>query len=169
MGRAMETPEFTALIRRHAALIHKIAYAYCRHPTDREDLVQEIAVQLWHARDKYDERYRHTTWIYRIALNVAISFYRRERRHRDRSAPIDDQAIAVEPVEPSEQVQRLVACIDELGALDKALVLLYLEGNDHAAIAEVLGISASNVGTKIGRLKARLRLALNRRDDNGAR
>src|SRR3954462_15186131 len=97
MGRAMDSTEFTALILRNAGLIQKIAYAYCRQATDREDLVQEIAVQLWHARGKYDDRYRHTTWIYRIALNVAISFYRRERRHRDRSSPIDDQVIAVEP------------------------------------------------------------------------
>src|SRR4051812_6534661 len=98
MGRAMESNEFTALVRRHAALIHKIAYAYCRDATDREDLVQEIAVQLWRSRERYDERYRHTTWIYRIALNVAISFYRRERRHRDHRSPIDEQAIVVAPV-----------------------------------------------------------------------
>jgi RNA polymerase sigma factor (sigma-70 family) len=174
----METTEFTALIRRHAALIHKIAYAYCRHATDREDLVQEIAVQLWRSRERYDERYRHTTWIYRIALNVAISFHRRERRHRDGRSPIDDHdhLIAVDRVEPGEDVRRLLRCIDELGPLDKALVLLYLEGNDHAAIAEVLGISATNVGTKIGRLKGKLRAAFedparasHERDGHGAR
>jgi RNA polymerase sigma-70 factor (ECF subfamily) len=155
----MDSTEFAALIRRHAGLIHKIAYAYCRHATDREDLVQEIAVQLWRSRDRYDDRFRHTTWIYRIALNVAISFFRRERRHRERQLPIDDHAIVIEPVEPSAELRWLMRCIDELGALDRALVVLYLEGNDHAAIAEVLGISASNVGTKIARIKTRLRAA----------
>src|ERR1043166_1585025 len=157
MGPSKESTQFAALIRRHAGLIHKIAYAYCRDATDREDLVQEIAVQLWRSRERYDDRYRHTTWIYRFALNVAISFFRRERRHRERREPIDEQAIAVAPVEPGRDVQRLLGCIDELGALDRALVVLYLEGNDHAALAEVLGISASNVGTKIGRIKSRLR------------
>src|SRR5262249_34241531 len=154
------------LLRRHAQLIHKVAYAYCRDATDREDVVQEIAVQLWRARARYDERFRETTWVYRIALNVAISFHRRERRHRERSLSIEAQPIpiaAAPEVEPSEGVQALMRCVDELGALDKALVLLHLDGNDHASIADVLGISVSNVGTKLGRIKDRLRTALERR------
>jgi RNA polymerase sigma factor (sigma-70 family) len=159
----MDSTELTALIRRHAGLIHRIAYTYCRNPADREDIVQEIALQLWRSRERYDQRYRQTTWIYRIALNVAISYYRRERRHRERTSPIDDHAIVVEPVEPSEDAQLLLRCIDELGPLEKALVLLYLEGNDHAAIAEVVGISTSNVGTKIARIKDRLRVAVEER------
>jgi RNA polymerase sigma-70 factor, ECF subfamily len=158
----MDTPEFTALLRRHAALIHKIACAYCRDVADREDLVQEIAVQLWRSRTRYDDRYRHTTWIYRIALNVAISFYRRERRHRDRTSEIDEHLLVVEPAAPSGEIQRLLGCIAELGPLDRALVLLYLEGNDHGAIGEVLGISTSNVGTKLGRIRSKLREALDR-------
>lgn len=159
----MDTAEFTELLRRHAGLIHKVAYAYCRNVTDREDVVQEIVVQLWRSRGRYDERYRHTTWIYRIALNVAISFYRRERRHRDRAEQLDEQRFVIEPAEPSEDAQRLFASIDELGALEKALVLLYLDGNDHAAIADVLGISVSNVGTKLGRIKDTLRASLGAR------
>lgn len=156
----MDASEFTDLIRRHAGLIHKIAYAYCRGATDREDVVQEIAVQLWRSRDRYDERYRHTTWIYRIALNVAISFHRRERRHREHGVPIEEGALVVgEAGEPGEDIQLLLRCIDGLGALEKALVLLYLDGNDHASIAEVLGISVSNVGTKLGRIKQKLRAA----------
>jgi len=160
MGERMETTEFTAVIRQHAGLIHKIAYTYCRDATDREDLVQEIAVQLWRSRAAYDERYRHTTWIYRIALNVAISFYRRERRHRDRRSSIDDHAIVVAPVELSGDAQLLLRCIDELGPLDRALVVLYLEGTGHAEIAEVLGISVSNVGTKLSRIRTVLRAAV---------
>ena len=85
----MDVSELTDLLRRHAGLIHKIAYAYGRNATDREDVVQEIAVQLWRARDRYDVRYRHTTWIYRLALNVAISFYRRARRHREHGLPLE--------------------------------------------------------------------------------
>jgi len=167
VATAMEAAPFTELVRAHAGLIHRVAFAYCRDATDREDVVQEIAVQLWRARDRYDERYRPTTWIYRIALNVAISFHRRERRHRERRLGIDELSIAgaepAEPSEPSEDVQRLLRCIDDLGALEKALVLLYLDGNDHASIAEVLGISVSNVGTKLQRIKDRLRVALEAR------
>ncbi len=109
----MDTADFTELLRRHAGLIHKIAYAYCRNATDREDVVQEIVAQLWRSRVRYDERYRHTTWIYRIALNVAISFYRRERKHVDRAQPLDEQRFIVEPVEPSEDAQ---SCSNRRGA-----------------------------------------------------
>ncbi len=162
----METQELTELIRRHAGLIHKIAYAYCRDATDREDVVQEVLVQVWRSRHRYDERFKETTWVYRIALNVAISFHRRERRHRERRQPIDAHAITIAEaieVEPGEDVQLLLRCIDDLGALEKALVLLYLDGNDHASIADVLGISVSNVGTKLLRIKDRLRVALEQR------
>ena len=162
----MQTPELTDLVRRNAKLIHKIASAYCRDAADREDVIQEIAVQLWRSRDRYDERFRETTWIYRIALNVAISFQRRERRHREGRVGGDEHLIHVaalpEP-ELDEDMQLLQRCIDDLGALDKALVLLYLDGNDHATIAEVLGISVSNVGTKLLRIKARLRVAFEER------
>ncbi len=162
----METPELTDLIRRHAKLIHKIAYAYARDATDREDVVQEVAVQLWRSRHRYDERYKETTWVYRIALNVAISFHRRERWHREGHLPIEAHAItiaAASEVEPGEDVELLLRCIDDLGALDKALVLLYLDGNEHASIAEVLGISVSNVGTKLLRIKDKLRVAFEQR------
>ena len=162
----MDAPELTDLIRRHAKLIHKIAYAYCRDATDREDVVQEVAVQLWRSRHRYDERFSETTWVYRIALNVAISFQRRERRHRERRLSIESHAITIAAaceVEPGDDVQLLLRCIDDLGALDKALVVLYLDGNDHASIAVVLGISVSNVGTKLGRIKDRLRDAFEQR------
>ena len=162
----MEAHQLTDLIRRHAGLIHKIAYAYCRDATDREDIVQEVAVQLWRSHHRYDERFRETTWVYRIAFNVAISFHRRERRHRERRLPIDDHAISIaaaREVEPSEDVQLLLRCIDDLGELEKALVLLYLDGNDHASIADVLGISVSNVGTKLLRIKDKLRVAFEQR------
>lgn len=162
----MEAQELTDLVRRHAGLIHRIAYAYCRNATDREEVVQEVALELWRSRHRYDERFRETTWVYRIAFNVAISFQRRERRHRERRLPVDVHAItiaAAPDVEPAEDVQLLMRCIDELGALDKALVLLYLDGNDHASIADVLGISVSNVGTKLFRIKDRLRVAFEQR------
>lgn len=165
----MDAREFTDFLRRHARLIHKVAYAYCRDATDREDLIQEIALQLWRSRDRYDTRFRETTWLYRIAVNVSISFHRRGRRHRDRSVPIDPHAIAIAtPMgEPGADVRLLWRCIDDLGAFDKALVVLHLDGNDYASIADVLGISVTNVGTKLSRLKTKLRVALEQRGGAG--
>lgn len=155
----MEAQDLSELIRRHARLIHRVAYAFCRDATDREDVVQEVLVQLWRSREKYDARYSETTWVYRIALNVAISFHRRERRHRERRLPLEHAVTiaAGAEVEPGEEVQLLLRCIDDLSDLDKALVLLYLDERDHASIADVLGISVSNVGTKLGRIKEKLR------------
>lgn len=162
----MDATRFTELIQRHAGLIRKIAFAYCSDPVAREDVTQEIAVQLWRSGDRYDARFRETTWIYRIALNVAISFHRRERRHRVRAQPIEEPMFVVDPrseAEPGPDIELLLRCIEDLGDLDKALVLLYLDGNDHASIAEVLGISVSNVGTKLDRIKKRLRVAFEQR------
>lgn len=157
----MDAPQLIALLRTHGALIQKVAYAYTRNASDREDVVQEVAVQLWRSHGTYDVRYRETTWIYRIALNVAISFYRRERRHVEHRLPVELHAVTIAAAEaaPSSDVQLLLRCIEELGALDKALVLLYLDDNDHAEIADVLGITASNVSTKLGRIKHKLRAA----------
>ena len=159
----VDANQFTVLIRQHRGLIHKVAFAYCQDAADREDVVQEIAVQLWRSRDRYNEQFRVTTWIYRIALNVAISFYRRERRHRLGRQLLDEQhLLQSEPqdLEPSEDVQRLLASIQTLGAIEKALVLLYLDGNEHAVIADVLGTSVSNVGTRLNRIKTQLRTAM---------
>lgn len=162
----MDASPLPDLLRRHAGLIRKVATAYCRDATDREEVVQEIAVQLWRAHERYDARYRETTWVYRIALNVAISFHRRERRHREGRLSLEAHPTPLAaPAEaaPGEEVELLLRCIEDLGALERALVLLYLDGNDHASIAEVLGISVSNVGTKLGRIKDKLRVALQRR------
>lgn len=154
----MDQHEFTTLLRRHLKLVHKISAAYCRNPSDRNDIAQEIIVQLWRSRERYDGRAAQSTWIYRIALNVAISCYRRERRHG--LPALDAEAVLIvdeRAVEPNPDLRILLRCIDELDELDRALVLLHLDGNDHATIAEILGISATNVGTKLGRLKTRLR------------
>src|SRR5262245_40973433 len=110
----MDATRFSDLIRRNASLIQKVAYAYCRDATDREDVVQEIAMQLWRVRDRYDARWKETTWVYRIALNVAISFHRRERRHRERRESIDHEAITIavgSEGEPGEDVRLLLRCI----------------------------------------------------------
>ena len=104
--------------------------------------------------------------MYRIALNVAISFQRRERRHREKRLSLEEHAVTIAAAseeQPGEEIQVLLACIDELSALDKALVLLYLDGNDHASIADVLGISVGNVGTKLWRIKDKLRVAFEQR------
>lgn len=152
---------FAALLDTHRGIVFKVANAYCRHPDDRQDLVQEIAAQLWRAFGDYDPARPFTTWMYRIALNVAISHVRSDAR-RAPLVSIDDHdghpALAVEDDDGGdERVRMLYAVIDRQPPLDRALLLLWLEERSQREIAEVLGITESNVSTKLNRLKQRIR------------
>lgn len=150
--------EFVSLLGSHASLLYKIANAYCCDPSEREDLIQEIAAQLWRSFPRYDRGRSFSTWAYRVALNVAISFRRSARR---RTGNLAAGSVIFEDI-PAQQatnddLECLHSIIGRFGDFDRALVLLYLDGYDHAASAEMLGITASNVATKLHRIKERLR------------
>jgi len=126
-----------------------------------EDLVQEIAAQAWRAFPSYDPQRRFSTWLYRIALNVAITWLRAEAPRRKRSVPYDaelHEPAVSDAVDADESSGILRGFIDSQGPLDRALLLLYLEERPLAEISEILGISTTNLTTKINRLKERLRL-----------
>ena len=152
---------FVALLDEHKRIVYKVSSSYARSDADRADLAQEIVAQLWRSFGRYDERFRFSTWMYRIALNVAISFSRGETRRLRTVVPAEDSILQVAAEEPGpgedERLPQLRAFIQQLGELDRALIILFLDGHRHAAIAEILGISESNVGTRIGRIKQRLR------------
>jgi RNA polymerase sigma factor (sigma-70 family) len=159
----MTTPalqgRFQALIDEHKKILYKVCNSYCRNRDDRDDLAQEIIVQLWRSFGKFDQRYRFSTGMYRIALNAAISFYRRESTRARHAISDEDRLLNAidETVDQSEEKQVLYQFIEKLDPLNKALVLLYLDGNSYQEIAEVLGISETNVATKINRLKKTMR------------
>lgn len=150
---------FQTLIDEHKKILYKICNSYCRNRDDREDLAQEIVIQLWKSFRTFDERRCFPTWMYRIALNVAISFYRRESTRTRHVLSSDEELlkVAVETEDQSEDLLRLYQFIDGLDPLNKALILLYLDGNNYQEIADVLGISETNVATKINRLKMKLK------------
>ena len=153
---------FQELWERHQKIVFKVANTYCRNAEDRRNLAQEISVQLWRAFPRYDEGRSFSTWMYRIALNVAISFARRAGHRRTQSRSLDETLAepSANPAEASEladQVAALHAFIDRLDELNRALLLLYLDEHSYREIAEVLGISETNVATKINRLKQRIR------------
>ena len=151
---------FGELLERHRGIVFKVAYSYCPHPDDRADLVQEIAAQLWRAFPGYDADRSFSTWMYRIALNVAISSLRSRRRDLH-SVPLDESLHDVPgdegDHETAEQLRLLRQYIARQDPLNRALLLLYLEDRSHREIAEILGISEGNVATKISRLKQRIR------------
>ncbi|MBN8714520.1 MAG: sigma-70 family RNA polymerase sigma factor [Xanthomonadales bacterium] len=153
---------FVALLREHRGIVFKVAGLYSRSVADREDLVQEIGTQLWRSFGRYDAaRGKFSTWMYRIALNVAISQARRWRE-ADRLEPLEMHHLETvgggESIrEQDERLAALHAFIGQLDALNRALILLYLEDRSYAEMAEILGISETNVATKLGRIKQKLR------------
>ena len=154
--------EFEALLQAHRAIVYKTVHTYCWRAEDRDDLAQEIAAQLWKAWPKYDDSRLFTTWMYRIALNVAISFVRREVRHRRVFTPLEEALHETVPQppgdsDPADRMMRLQRFIAREPPLERALLLLYLEDTSQKEIAEILGITPTNVSTKINRLKQRIR------------
>src|SRR5947207_11527767 len=151
--------QFSALVEEHKGIIHKIANSYCRNAEDRKDLIQEIIVHLWKSHGRYDDRFKLSTWIYRIALNVAISAYRREKKRSERISPMEE--IIIEPAAESEQPDPKIAAlhriIDQLDELNRALMILYLDDNSYRDIAGILGLTETNVATKINRLKLKIK------------
>jgi len=152
--------QFHELLERHRKIVFKVANTYCRDPHDRADLAQEIAAQLWRAFPGYDGERTFSTWMYRIALNVAISFRRSSGQHERHTVAFDESLHDTAfdgDAENDDRVRALYRCIDALDPLNRALLLLYLDERSQREIAEILGITETNVATKIARLKQHLR------------
>jgi RNA polymerase sigma factor (sigma-70 family) len=151
---------FLSLLEEHRKILYKVANAYCREIEDRADLVQEITAQLWRSFGRYNQQYRFSTWMYRIALNVAISFYRTESVRVRNALPLEGVVLdfaAVDGQPDADERRVLYALIGGLEELDRALTLLYLDGYAHQEIGGVLGLSSTNVATRIDRIKRRLK------------
>lgn len=151
---------FLAVIEQNKGIIYKIANSFKKDEEDKKDLVQEIIVQLWRSFSSYDERSKLSTWMYRVALNVAIASYRKEKRKNDLLKPMPENVIELfEEDDPKEgNLHLLQQFISELKELDRALILLYLEEKSGKEMAEILGLSETNIRTKINRVKEKLKL-----------
>lgn len=146
--------ELLQKIKDNEGIIFKICNTYCQNKTDREDLAQEIIYQLLKSYHSFNDEYKFTTWMYRVALNVAISFYRKNKAGNIIAIPKEHQELADHhPAELEENIIILQQFINELKELDKALMLLYLESKNYKEIADIIGITETNVATKIGRIK----------------
>ncbi|MDN5213356.1 sigma-70 family RNA polymerase sigma factor [Fulvivirgaceae bacterium BMA12] len=156
----MEKNEFISVIKQHRNLIYKICSTYCQNPDNRKDIEQEILLQLWRSFQKFDGRVKMSTWIYKVALNTAVYYYRNDRK-RTRGIAINEAVISLPDEEYNTDLDREIALvyqfIEKLNEIDKALVLLYLDNYKYKEIANVLGISETNVGSKISRIKKYLK------------
>jgi RNA polymerase sigma-70 factor (ECF subfamily) len=159
---------FTRLLDQHAGIIRKVAAAYTASRADRLDLMQEMSLQLWKAYPRYSPERPFSTWMYRIALNVAISFLRSATRPHRQTVSLHETELDVADEslpESDERVAELQQVIAELEPLNRALLLLYLEERSYREIASILGISETNVATKISRLKESVRQKMTRTVD----
>ena len=158
----MEKKEFIELISANKNLIYKVCNSYCFNYEDRKDLEQEILLQIWKSLKNFDGRVKITTWIYKIALNTAISFYRKDIKKIDKAKNDINNLIISLPndeynSEIDEKIGILYKLIEQLSKLDKALILLYLDSYKYKEIAEILGITETNVATKLNRIKKSLK------------
>ena len=150
---------FIAAIQKHESLIYKIASVYTNGIEDRNDLVQEIIYQLWKSFGTFNQKSGLSTWMYRVAMNVAI-YHLNKAKRKAATVPIDEQLLnfhEAENSETEEKWQLLKQQINHLNLLDKGIVILYLENKSYEEIAEITGISISNVGTKLFRIKEKLK------------
>ena len=149
---------FKRWMKHHQGLIFKVLQTYCDQHQDREDLFQEITLQLWRSIPNFKGKSKETTWIYRVALNAALQFRRSEKKRRGRLSLLDMRhtLLQVHARIHNGELEWLHTEIRKLGKIDRSLILLHLEGMSYQEMADILGISETNVGVKLNRIKARL-------------
>ena len=159
---------FEEWIEAHKAILFKVVRAYGTSHPDREDLFQEIAVQVWHSVEAFRGDASVSTWIYRVALNTALAWNRKERKHgtgRQEFEAVSGLLTAPETRDP--RLEWVYAQIAELDEVNRSLALLMLEGFSYREMSRILGLSESNVGVKINRIKAALAAQLAKEEHDG--
>jgi len=153
--------QFLDILEKNIGTIIKISRVYTNIAQDREDLMNDITLELWKSFKSFNGNAKISTWIYRVALNTSMN-YKRKRKKDSLFFSLNDfkkEDILPWLIEPdnSGESEVLYQCIDELDEMNKAIIMLYLDGNSHDEIAEITGISKSNVGTRICRIKEQLK------------
>ena len=141
-------------------MLHKVCNIYCHSELDRQDMFQEIVIQLWRAYPNFRGESKFSTWLYRIALNTAISDLRKQQRRvkvsYPENVPFDVSAEAFN-TEEEDQLKQLYKAISQLGEIERALVMLYLEDRSYEEMEDILGINQNNLRVKMNRVKEKLR------------
>ena len=152
---------FTQLVKEHEGVIFKITSVYTNNYEDKKDLYQEIVFQLWKGFDSFRGDAKVSTWMYRVALNTAFTFLRKEKR-KGHSVALENIELKYEHDDPilEERLKEMYKQIRLLNDLEKGLILLLLEGKKYEEIVQITGLSSSNVGTRISRIKQKLKQQL---------
>jgi len=152
--------EFLHIIQKNQGIIHKVCNIYCDTEDDRNDLFQEIVVQLWKSFPNFRKESKVSTWMYRVALNTAITTFKKSKRRPDQNNltyenfQIEDEKY---DTETEENIKVLHKAIQQLTGIEKSIVLLYLENKKYEEIAEITGITQNYVRVKMNRIKKKLK------------
>jgi RNA polymerase sigma-70 factor (ECF subfamily) len=159
---------FGEWLEAHKAILFKVARAYGATHSDREDLFQEIALQVWHSVEAFRSDAAVTTWIYRVALNTALAWNRKERKHGAGRQDFETAtALLTAPASCDPRLEWIYQRIAELDEVNRSLALLMLDGFSYRDMSQILGLSESNVGVKINRIKAALSARLAKEEHDG--
>ncbi len=164
MGEA-KPPDFQLLLQKHAGILHKIIRLYVDDPEDRSDLRQEMLYEAWRAYPSFRGEAAFSTWLYRVALNTALTFRRKALR---RPVTTDLEGVRQLPADPPEslspQAELLYRAIRELPEADRAIITLHLDGYENEAIADITGLTKNHVAVKLHRIKTALENRLTNRE-----
>jgi RNA polymerase sigma-70 factor (ECF subfamily) len=156
--------EFVQVISQNQGIIHKVCSIYCDSEEDRRDLFQEILAQLWKSFPSFRNESKFSTWMYRVALNTAITSFKRSKRQPDQTGlDIGTFQLAEEEYdhETEEQLKLLHKAISQLSGIEKSIILLFLENKKYEEIAEITGITQNYVRVKMNRIKNKLKKHMN--------
>jgi RNA polymerase sigma-70 factor (ECF subfamily) len=157
---------FDGWLDQHQSLIFKVVRAYAFNPMDRDDLFQEISIQVWRSIPAFRQESSVSTWLYRVSLNTAIKWVKKERKHFQAASLDQDQHVLKEGKHPAdERLEWLYEEIHRLDEVDRSITLLLLDNFSYKEMAGILGITESNVGVKINRIKKHL-ISKSKKNDN---
>lgn len=153
---------FREWLAQHKGLMFRVVLAYTFTPEDADDLFQEVLLQVWRSVPSFRGESKSSTWVYKVALNTALAWNRKEsKRRRTRGPLVEAGEVTTDPTnERNERVDRLYDVIRELPKADKSLILLHLDGLSYRQMAEILGITETNVGARLTRLRKRVAEAM---------
>ncbi|MCT3906981.1 sigma-70 family RNA polymerase sigma factor [Elizabethkingia anophelis] len=153
----LKEKEFLEKIEKHKGMIFKISKMYLENQEDREDLFQEIILQLWKSYQAFEGKSQFSTWLYRVSLNTAITFLKRDKKRTDKNELHENIDIEAEQNTDKElQTEFLYKAVQELNPIEKALIFLFLEGQNYKQISENMGITEVNARVKLNRTKEKL-------------
>ena len=156
---------FPHLIEENRGIIHKISMMYTTTQADKEDLYQEICLQLWRSFRSYRSESKFSTWLYRVALNTAISSVRKDRRRVETVELQQAEHFVARDNEKEGTTRMLFRAVSQLNKVDRAIILLWLEEKEYAEISEVMGISLSAVSVRLVRIRKKLKSIMKNLED----